>query len=160
MKRRSDPSLPEPRPARRPANGGVHHPALLAWLAGSLVFLVLDATWLTCMGPRLYQPALSHLLAAHPDPGAAALFYLVYLVALHVLVVEPSWRSGHALPLLGRCLVFSIASYATYDLTNQATLAGWPWKLTAIDLAWGCVVSCSAAASMRMLRRRWTGMNG
>jgi uncharacterized membrane protein len=110
-----------------------------------LCFLVLDACWLTLMGPRLYRPALSHLMADEVDWIAAVLFYAIYIAGLLIFAVVPGLERKaprHAL-LLGA--VMGLVSYATYDLTNQATLRAWPWFITCADLAWGMFVSGAAA---------------
>lgn len=103
-------------------------------------FVALDAVWLTLAPPRLYKPALGSLLAQQPDVAAALLFYAVYLSALTY------FAQGSAV----RAAVFGLAAYATYDLTNQATLAHWPWTLTVVDLAWGSLASATAVGVARL----------
>ena len=106
--------------------------------------------------------ALMSTLAAHlaptPDLPAAALFYLIYAIGLTALVLRPnetmaSWQSA-----LWRGAIFGLVAYATYDLTNQATLSNWPWSLTVIDMAWGTTLSglsaAVAAATSRWIENR------
>ena len=106
------------------------------------MFLLLDAAWLTTMASRLYRPALGHLMRADFDVAAAAAFYAIYLCGLMVFVVRPATDGVNA---LARGALFGVVCYATYDLTNQATLVNWPWHLTVIDLAWGAFVSAASA---------------
>ena len=113
-------------------------------LATTLAFLLLDAAWLWAMGTRLYRPAIGHLMAAQVDWIAAALFYLLYLAGLLGFALAPSKDTGGAAV---RGALFGLVAYATYDLTNQATLRDWPWALTVIDLCWGAFASAVACAA-------------
>ena len=106
------------------------------------VFLLLDAVWLTTMAERLYRPAIGHVLRADFDVVAAAGFYAIFLVGLMVFVVQPA-ADARAAALRGA--LFGFVCYATYDLTNQATVVRWPWHLTFVDLAWGSFVTAASA---------------
>ena len=123
----------------------------LSFAATALAFLTLDAVWLSTMGSRLYQPAIGHLMAPEVDWLAAAFFYVLYLVGLAVFAVAPS-RSVAQGALRGA--LFGLVAYATYDLTNQATLRDWPWRVTLIDLCWGAFVSGAACAAGAAVARR------
>ncbi len=123
---------------------------VVAFAAAAIVFLLLDAAWLTTMASRLYRPAIGHLMREDFDVLAAAAFYLLYLAGVVVFVVRSS--SG-ALAALARGAFFGLVCYATYDLTNQATVTGWPWHVTFADLAWGAFVTgISAAVAQRVAR--------
>ena len=115
------------------------------------MFLLLDAAWLATMASRLYRPAIGHLMREDFDLLAAAGFYAIYLTGLVVFVVRPA---ADARAALVRGALFGLVGYATYDLTNQATVVGWPWHLTAVDLAWGAFVTAvSAWAGYRVTGR-------
>lgn len=117
---------------------------VLTVAATAAAFLAIDAVWLTVMGSRLYRPAIGHLMRPDFDVLAAALFYLLYIAGLVVFGVAPSSGArGAAL----RGAFFGLVAYATYDLTNQATLRDWPWKVTLVDLCWGAFVSAVACAA-------------
>jgi len=118
---------------------------LLACPAALLCFLALDACWLSLMGPRLYRPNLSALMADEVDWLAAALFYAVYLIGLTAFAIRPGLERGGAPRALRLGALMGFVAYATYDLTNQATLRDWPWVVTVADLAWGAFVSGAAA---------------
>ena len=94
-----------------------------AYAVAAGVFLLLDAVWLTTMASRLYRPAIGHLMRPDFDLTAAALFYTLYLLGIVVFVVRSAQSSGQA---FARGALFGLICYATYDLTNQATLVGWP----------------------------------
>ena len=123
----------------------------LAYLATGLFFGALDAVWLRFAGPALYRPALGDMLADKFRVGPAVAFYFIYVAALTWFAVIPGLlmsqsSANHGVPLAvmnGALLGF--AAYATYDLTNQATLKRWPMEVTLIDLAWGAAASGLAA---------------
>jgi uncharacterized membrane protein len=106
----------------------------------ALAFTLLDGVWLTLATPHLYRPALGAILAVEPELSAAALFYALYLSAL-TYFANGSMRRG---------AFFGLSAYATYDLTNQATLANWPWHLTVIDLIWGATASALAVGAAHL----------
>lgn len=133
---------------------------LLAYVVGFCVFLLLDGCWLALMGPRLYQPALGPLMAPEVDWRAAALFYPLYLLGLLVFAIAPALRPGQPRAALWRGALFGLVAYATYDLTNQATLRGWPWHVTLADLAWGALVSGSTAWAATRVVRGFTSRPG
>lgn len=120
---------------------------VVAAVASALVFLSLDAVWLRLAGPRLYVPAIGPLLADSPNLAAAAAFYLIYLAGLFALATAPGLAAGRWRVAALRGLMFGVAAYATYDLTNQATLRLWSTRLTLIDMAWGGALSALAAAA-------------
>ncbi|HTN50066.1 MAG TPA: DUF2177 family protein [Burkholderiaceae bacterium] len=114
----------------------------IAFAATACVFLLLDAAWLTTMAARLYRPALGHVMRADFDVLAAAIFYAIYLCGVVFFAVSPSLSGRDALL---RGAFFGLVAYATYDLTNQATVIGWPWHVTAVDLCWGAFVTAASA---------------
>jgi len=124
----------------------------VAFLVAASVFLLLDVSWLTIMASRLYRPALGHVLREDFNAPAALAFYAIYFSGLVSFVVTPAARARTA---LARGALFGLVCYATYDLTNQATIVAWPWHVTLIDLAWGSFVSAaSARAAFCVVRRR------
>jgi len=122
-----------------------------ALIAAAIVFLLLDAAWLTTMASVLYRPAIGHLMREDFDALAAAAFYAIYLTGLVVFVVRPASDARSA---LNRGALFGFVCYATYDLTNRATMVSWPWRVTVVDLAWGAFVTATSAwAGYRASRR-------
>ena len=119
---------------------------LFGFLATGGVMLVLDLVWLTLMAPRLYRPRIGELMAETAALGPAAAFYLVYLTGVVLLAVLPADRENSWSRLLFNAAVFGFCAYATYDLTNQATLKVWSTTITLIDLAWGTFVTTTAAS--------------
>jgi uncharacterized membrane protein len=119
----------------------------IAWIVTAIVFLGLDAIWLSQMSKRLYRPLIGDLLAPKVELAAALAFYVIYVSGIVFFAVAPALeRGGMARALLcGAALGF--VAYATYDLTNQATLRGWDVRVTLADLAWGAFVSAVSAAA-------------
>jgi uncharacterized membrane protein len=117
-----------------------------AYLLTLVTFLAIDAVWLGLIASGMYKRELGHLLAPNVRWGAAAVFYLLYVAGVMVLVVQPNLDAtlGRAI-LLGA--VFGLVAYATYDLTNLATLQRWPLNVTLIDLAWGAFLTAATAAA-------------
>ena len=118
---------------------------LLAYLGSGVVMAILDAAWLIVVGPRLYRPAIGELLAPEPNLRVAVVFYLVYVAGIVFLAVTPALRDGSAWRAIVSGAVLGLVAYATYDLTNQATLRVWPLHITLIDVAWGTFVTAAAA---------------
>jgi uncharacterized membrane protein len=120
--------------------------ALSAYGGTVIVMVALDMVWLGIIAKPMYQQGIGHLMAAKPDVAVAVLFYLLYALGIVIFAVVPqqggaSWGSTLLMGAL-----FGFFAYATYDLTNLATLRDWPVRLSLIDMAWGTVVSAAAAA--------------
>lgn len=109
-------------------------------------FLALDAVWLGAVAKGMYRRELGHLLAADVRWGAALVFYLLYIVGVLALVVLPG-RDSSLLRVVALGALFGFVAYATYDLTNLATLREWPLLVTVVDLIWGAVLTAVTAAA-------------
>ena len=122
-------------------------PILFSYLGAGSVMLVLDFVWLSLMAPRLYRPRIGELMADTPALGPAAAFYLIYLSAIVFLAILPAAREDSWRRLLLNAVVFGFCAYATYDLTNQATLKTWSTTITLADMAWGTFLTTVAASA-------------
>lgn len=120
-------------------------------------FFALDFVWLTTANPRLYQPYLRDVLSPQPKLGVAAGFYLLYVVGIIALAVVPGLREGQVLGALWRGALFGLLAYATYDLTNLATVRDWPWQISVIDMVWGTALN-SVVAVVGFYAGRWLGV--
>ena len=121
-----------------------------------LIFFAIDLVWLGVVARTFYQRHIGHLLSPDVNWGAAILFYLVYIGGIVFFAVKPAFDDGSATSALVRGAVFGFMAYATYDLTNQATMKDWPVLVTVVDLAWGTVLTATVAylsyqASSRLL---------
>ena len=127
---------------------------LRAYAVTFVVFMGIDAIWLTQMASRLYQPTIGHLLAPEPDLLAALVFYLLYILGMVVFTVRPAQHDASLKAPAARGALFGLVAYATYDLTNQATLQNWPWMVTFIDLAWGTFLTGTATFAAKAFLQR------
>jgi uncharacterized membrane protein len=122
----------------------------MAWLAAYgaalLALGVLDAIWLGVVARELYQREIGELLAPEVRWSAGVLFYLAYPLGVLALALQPDTDSLRA--VLARAAAVGLLAYATYDLTNMATLRVWSWKLVGLDVAWGIfITTCMGAAA-------------
>lgn len=122
-------------------NFSLHWSDLRNYLILLAIFLLIDMVWLMGIAKRLYADKLGYLMASKPNLLAALLFYLLFIVGLQVFVVQPALLSGSWLAALLPGLLFGLVTYATYDLTNLATVRDWPVLITVLDLLWGSFVS-------------------
>lgn len=117
---------------------------IIAWVAAAGSFGLLDAMWLRWAGPNVYRPVLGEVLAPAFRIGPALLFYACYISAMVWFAVRPGLEQGVPHAVLNGALLGAIA-YATYDLTNQATLKVWSSQITALDVAWGAAATALAS---------------
>ena len=121
------------------------------YLLAFVVFLVLDMVWLAVISPKMYKRYIGHLMADKVNYAAAAAFYLLFIAALLFFVVDPALAKGSLGYALFAGGFFGLALYATYDLTNLATLRDWPVFITLVDLAWGTFI-CSVTSAVEIGR--------
>lgn len=120
------------------------------------VFFAMDLLWLGLIAKGFYQRNLAHLLSPQVNWPAAIVFYLIYIAGIIVFAVRPALAHESLAKAAVWGALFGFFTYATYDLTNLATLRGWPIKLVFVDVAWGTVL-CVLVASMSYLMGRWIG---
>lgn len=118
---------------------------ILLYAITFVIFLVIDLIWLNFIAKDLYQKEIGSLLLKNPNLIPALLFYLLFIFALFVLVLIPGIESQSLGKTLMLAAIFGLTTYATYDLTNLATLDGWNIRITIIDLIWGTSVSTLTA---------------
>jgi uncharacterized membrane protein len=111
------------------------------YFATLVVFFAIDLVWLGLVARTFYRKYLGYLMAANPNWIAAILFYLLFIVGILVFVVVPGLADNSVKTTLLRAALFGLISYATYDLTNLATVKDWPLTITIVDLLWGTTVS-------------------
>ena len=126
------------------------------YMISLLGFLTIDFVWLAFVARSFYRKRLGFLLTDQPNWWAAIAFYLLFVAGMLAFAVTPALQavSFRKAFLLGA--FFGLVTYATYDLTNHATVKNWPWIVTLVDLVWGVVlstsVSCVAYFAGRWLR--------
>jgi uncharacterized membrane protein len=127
---------------------------LSIYLSVATAFVAIDLIWLTTMVERLYRPALGDMLRPAPNLTAAAFFYLIYPLGLVAFAVLPAQHEGSALRAAASGMMFGFFTYATYDLTNQATLRNWSTTLTIADICWGSFLA-GLSAWLGYLMAEW-----
>lgn len=120
---------------------------IIAYFATLIVFLGIDYFWLTRVARRLYVENIGDLLLENPKLGAAAAFYMLYVVGIVVFAVSPALKAGSLPTALLFGGLFGFLAYATYDMTNYATLKNWPFTLALIDMAWGAAITAFSAGA-------------
>lgn len=99
------------------------------------------------MANVLYRPILKDILLSNFKLAPAVFFYLIYAAGIVVFAVSPALRSGNWLDAALMGGMFGLVAYATYDLTNHATLKSWDVKITLIDIAWGTIATSAVATA-------------
>jgi uncharacterized membrane protein len=118
----------------------------IAFLSTAVVFVLMDGTFLSVVGPKLYRPDIGSLLTDKVRLGPALVFYLLYITGLVYFCVRPSLAAGWTAGLINGVLL-GIVAYGTYDLTCYAVMRVWTLKVTLVDLAWGAIASGVASAA-------------
>ena len=117
-------------------------PALLTTFGA---MAVLDGIWLTLVARSFYRDNIGHLLGDATNWPPAIAFYVIYTVGAWFFAAQPGVDDGSALTAALRGAAFGFVAYATYDLTNHATLRGWPALVTVVDMAWGTFLTAAVA---------------
>lgn len=109
------------------------------------VFLVIDLLWLGVVARTFYQDQMGHLMRESVNWAPAFLFYFIYVAGIVVLAVQPAVNSGGAGRAVFLGAVLGLVAYAAYDLTNLATMAGFPRTMAIVDLIWGTILTGSVS---------------
>ena len=109
----------------------------LSTLISALIFLIVDVIWLSFSIKSFYRPNLGQLLLDKPVMWAAVMFYLIYILGLSVVIIEPSLNYQGTFSFLFKAFMFGLVAYGTYNLTNMATIKGWSTSVVFVDMIWG-----------------------
>jgi uncharacterized membrane protein len=131
----------------------------IAYIATAFVFLAIDAIWLTIAAQRLYRPLMGDMLVEGFRLAPAALFYLIYIAGIVVFAIVPALASDRWTTATSYGAFLGLFAYATYDLTNQATLKNWPVTVTVADLCWGTFLTAVAATAGFLITRALSSAN-
>ena len=107
------------------------------------VFTVIDMIWLVLVAKKFYQSQIGFLMKPDINWFAAIIFYLLFIAGLVIFVISPAVQKQSWIHALIFGALFGLITYATYDLTNLATLKDWPLLVTVVDLIWGTVLAAS-----------------
>jgi uncharacterized membrane protein len=120
-----------------------------------VTFLIIDGAWLILIAKNFYSKHLGFLMSKTPNLAAAGIFYLIYVFTLVVLIISPAIAKGSITSAILTGALFGLCAYATYDLTNLATIKDWPLIVTIVDLVWGTFVSGAVAGISYFILTKW-----
>ncbi len=118
---------------------------LIAWVATAVTFFAIDFVWLGVVAKTFYRERIGALMLDEINVSAAVIFYLVYVVGIVIFAVAPALQSGSWVSALTFGALFGFFAYATYDMTNFATLRGWPVEVVVVDILWGTFLTGASA---------------
>ncbi len=127
---------------------------LLTYLVSVPVFFIVDMIWLGIIAKGFYRKALEPLLAPNINWTAALLFYFLFLFGILIFALMPGMERRSLVYTITMAALFGFIAYATYDLTNLATLRDWPLTLSIVDMIWGAFLSASTAAVTYLIMSR------
>ncbi len=128
---------------------------LAAYAAVAVVMVVLDFLWLGVIARSMYVNGIGHLMAERPNLPVVALFYVIYPLGITVFAVTPPGPAAGLRETLVSGTLFGFFAYATYDLTNLATLKHWPALIAMVDVTWGSMVTGIAAGAGHLVFDRF-----
>lgn len=109
------------------------------------VFLGIDFVWLSKIAPTFYKNNIGHLMSDKPNLLPAGLFYILNIFGILIFAVNPALEQNSPKTSLILGALYGLVTYATYDLTNYATLRNWPLKVVLVDITWGIILSASVS---------------
>jgi uncharacterized membrane protein len=107
------------------------------------VFFAIDMVWLVLVAKNFYKEQIGFLMRPDINWAAAIIFYLLFIAGLVTFVISPAVEKHSWINAVFFGAFFGLITYATYDLTNLATLKDWPLLVTIVDLVWGSVLAAS-----------------
>lgn len=114
---------------------------IISYALTFVVFFIIDMAWLGFIAKDLYKKYLGGFLSEQVNWAAAVVFYLLFIVGVFIFAILPSVEKNSLTSAMTLGALFGFFTYATYDLTNLATLKGWPLSIVFIDMAWGAVLT-------------------
>lgn len=126
---------------------------IMAYLATGFVFFAIDFVWLAYVAKTFYRAQLGGLMANEVNLSVAGVFYALYVAGIVIFAVVPALKSGELRGALMFGALFGFFAYATYDLTNLATIRGWPVVMSFVDMAWGTVLTATSATLGYLITR-------
>lgn len=124
---------------------------LILYLLTVVVFFAIDIIWLGVISKKFYRDQLGALMSPKVNWTAAIIFYLIFIFGIVFFVIYPAVTGDDITMAIGYGALFGFIAYATYDLTNLATIKGWPTLVTVVDLVWGSFLSASTSTLVFLL---------
>lgn len=114
---------------------------ILSTVFASLIFLIIDLIWLSFSVKSFYRPNLGPLLTDSPVMWAAVLFYVIYVIGISIIIIQPGLNSLSSFSIFWRGALFGLVAYGTYNLTNMATVKNWSSNVVFVDMFWGSLLT-------------------
>lgn len=130
---------------------------VVAYIAAATGFLLLDFLWLGFVAKTFYRQEIGALLLEKFNMTAAIGFYLIFVVGVVIFAILPALQAGSWKTALLYGALFGFFTYATYDMTNLATLKGWSFPVTVVDIAWGTFLTGISALAGYLATRAVVG---
>lgn len=134
--------------------------ALIPYAVAFLLFAAIDIVWISSVAAKMFKETLGDVLASEFRLAPAVAFYLMYPAGIVYFAVLPALKTGSAGQALLNGALFGLFTYATYDLTNYATIRNWTLGITALDIVYGAVIGALVAAATVLVTpavMRWFG---
>ncbi len=119
------------------------------------IFFAIDMVWLGLISKNFYQKNIGFLMTQNVNWVAALIFYLLFITGLVIFVITPALENNSWLMALSLGALFGLITYATYDLSNLATLKNWPLLVTIVDLMWGTFVSSAVSVFSYLVAKKF-----
>jgi uncharacterized membrane protein len=114
---------------------------IISYALTFVVFFIVDMAWLGLIAKDLYKKYLGDFLSEQVNWTAAVVFYLLFIVGVFIFAIMPAVEKNSLVSAITLGALFGFFTYATYDLTNLATLKNWPITIVFIDIIWGSVLT-------------------
>ena len=128
---------------------------IIAIIIASLIFLIIDVIWLSFATKSFYRPLIGNLLTDKPVMWAAGLFYILYVLGMALVVIQPCINSESIFKTTYIGFIFGLVAYGTYNLTNMAVLKGWSPTVTFVDMFWGGSLTALSATTGLYLAKKF-----
>ena len=127
---------------------------IIATVIASIIFLIIDVIWLSFATKSFYRPLIGNLLSEKQVMWAAVLFYLIYVLGMAIVVIQPCIDSDSIFKTIYTGFIFGLVAYGTYNLTNMAVLKGWSPTVTFVDMFWGGSLTALSASTGLYLAKK------
>lgn len=128
---------------------------IIKFLVAGTIMGIIDAVWLVIVANKFYKNNIGTLLLEKPNMVAAVAFYIIYVIGIVVFALNPALEDGMWQTALWMGALFGLVAYATYDLTNLATLKKWSQKVVYVDMAWGAALTGAVATISYFIVSAW-----
>lgn len=120
---------------------------LVSYLLTTVVFFIIDLAWIGGFAKKFYWGNMGSIIKDDINWVAALIFYLLYIVGIFVFAILPAVKAESLQHAIIYGALFGFFCYATYDLTNLATMKGFPMKVAIVDMIWGVILTSSVATA-------------